>query len=223
MRSIVSLVIAGLLVACGDDPSPTPSATTVEPAPVSPSVPPASAAPGGLESSQSDSRAVGAGGRTTKPKPGTKPVDTIAAEARTPDEPINPRPERDPTSEPPTSASDPASAEASPAQAVDAGDAANAALRARTRESKWNDFRAIVQKQADLMVKAGLARKKARQDPTPENQDAYNRVWGGIAPLAQKVSEYMSQPRFSEEDRAVMAVIIDEIQSKAMAQVEAAP
>ena len=73
------------------------------------------------------------------------------------------------------------------------------------------------------MVKAGLARKKARQDPTPENQDAYNRVWGGIAPLAQKVSEYMSQPRFSEEDRAVMAVIIDEIQSKAMAQVEAAP
>ncbi len=104
-----------------------------------------------------------------------------------------------------------------------AEDAATAALRARTRESKWNDFRSIVQKQADLMVKAGLARKKARQDPTPENRAAYDSIWGGIAPLAQKVTEYMAQSRFSEEDRAVMSMIVDEIQSKAMAQVEAAP
>jgi len=104
-----------------------------------------------------------------------------------------------------------------------AEDAATAALRARTRESKWNDFRSIVQKQADLMVKAGLARKKMRQDPTPENRAAYDSIWGGIAPLAQKVTGYMAQSRFSEEDRAVMSMIVDEIQSKAMAQVEAAP
>jgi len=104
-----------------------------------------------------------------------------------------------------------------------AEDAATAALRARTRESKWNDFRSIAQKQADLMVKVGLARKKMRQDPTPENRAAYDSIWGGIAPLAQKVTEYMAQSRFSEEDRAVMSMIVDEIQSKAMAQVEAAP
>jgi len=221
MRSIACFVVVGCLVACGDDPSPTP--TAVDSAPVSPTVPLASAAPDGAEPSRDGSSASVAGGRASKPKPGTKPGGTAATESRTPDAPRNAEPARAPTSEPPNPAPDPAPAEAASDQAVDAPDAATAALRARTRESKWNDFRSIVQKQADLMVKAGLARKKARQDPTPENQDAYNRTWGGIAPLAQKVSEYMSQPRFSEEDRAVMAMIIDEIQSKAMAQVEAAP
>jgi len=104
-----------------------------------------------------------------------------------------------------------------------AEDAATSALRARAREAKWNEFRSIVQKQADLMVKAGLARKKSRQDPTPENRAAYDSIWGGIAPLAQRVTEYMSQPRFKEDDRVIMSMIVDEIQAKAMAQVEAAP
>jgi hypothetical protein len=126
------------------------------------------------------------------------------------------------SSDAPASGGSAASASGS-ASGSQAEDPATAALRARTRESKWSDFRNLVQKQADLMVKAGLARKKARQDPTPENQDAYNRIWGGIAPLAQKVTEYMAQSRFSDDDRAVMSMIVDEIQSKAMAQVEAAP
>lgn len=160
-----------------------------------------------------------AGGAKMRRDPNAAPSSTVG----------EPEPAPTPSSEGLTLSSD---APASGGGAAGAGggaaggqveDAATAALRARTRESKWSDFRNIVQKQADLMVKAGLARKKARQDPTPENRAAYDSIWGGIAPLAQKVTEYMAQPRFSEEDRAVMSMIVDEIQSKAMAQVEAAP
>jgi hypothetical protein len=173
-------------------------------------------------SAQSDggNRADGAaGGAKLRRDPNAAPASTV----------VEPEPASPPAAEGLTLSSDaPASGGgsdgASDASTSDqAEDPATAALRARTRESKWNDFRSIVQKQADLMVKAGLARKKSRQDPSPENRAAYDAIWGGIAPLAQKVTEYMAQPRFSEEDRAVMSMIVDEIQSKAMAQVEAAP
>ncbi len=97
------------------------------------------------------------------------------------------------------------------------------ALREQARNPKWNEFRSVVQKQADAMVKAGIARRKARLDPTPEHQEAYDKIWPSITPLAQRVTEYQAQSRFGEDDRAVMAFITDEIFGKAMREVESAP
>lgn len=224
-----------LFAACSDDPTPpspapasVPGTNATAPSNGGSSAGTSDIAMGGTstdgESTQakgeSGSRANGAaGGAKMRRDPNAAPASTVG----------EPEPTQAPSSEGLTLSSDaPASGGgAAGASGSAAGgqseDAATAALRARTRESKWSDFRNIVQKQADLMVKAGLARKKARQDPTPENQAAYDSIWGGIAPLAQKVTEYMAQSRFSEEDRVVMSMIVDEIQSKAMAQVEAAP
>ena len=222
-----------LVAACSDDPTPPP------PAPASvPGTNASAPASSGGNASTSDIAMGGTttDGASTKGEAGSG-SNGAAGGAKM---------RRDPNAAPASTVGEPAPAQAPAAEglslssdaptsgggAAGAGgaaaggqveDAATAALRARTRESKWSDFRNIVQKQADLMVKAGLARKKARQDPTPENRAAYDSIWGGIAPLAQKVTEYMAQSRFSEEDRAVMSMIVDEIQSKAMAQVESAP
>ena len=231
------LVLTVLLVAaCSDDPTPPPPAPASVPGtsasnpstPTSGNAGSSDIAMGGSigeatgRSAQGDGgkRADGAaGGAKMRRDPNAAPASTVG----------EPEPASAPAAEGLTLSSDaPASGGGSggasgASTSGQAEDPATAALRARTRESKWNDFRSIVQKQADLMVKAGLARKKSRQDPSPENRAAYDAIWGGIAPLAQKVTEYMAQPRFSEEDRAVMSMIVDEIQSKAMAQVEAAP
>jgi hypothetical protein len=222
-----------LVAACSDDPTPPPPAPASVPG-TSASVPAGDGSSAGTsdiamggtttdgaankgEAGSSSNGA--AGGAKMRRDPNAAPSSTVG----------EPEPAPTPAPEGLTLSSDvPASGGGAAGASGTTGgaqaeDAATAALRARTRESKWNDFRSIVQKQADLMVKAGLARKKARQDPTPENRAAYDSIWGGIAPLAQKVTEYMAQSRFSEEDRAVMSMIVDEIQSKAMAQVEAAP
>jgi hypothetical protein len=211
------------LAACTDAPEP-PQATP-------------SSVPMTTESPQVDSKdapvtptattdiALGGSSDATAPKkPLSKAPKPSAGGAADPAQEVTPSSKAMAADSPKSSSpSEPPTVQDSPAGAQPTEDAATAALRARTRESKWSDFRSIVQRQADLMVKAGLARKKARQEPTPENLAAYDSIWGGIAPLAQKVTEYMAQSRFSEEDRAVMSMIVDEIQTKAMAQVQAAP
>ena len=230
------LVLTVLLVAaCSDDPTPPPPAPAGVPG--TNAAAPASSgskagtsdiAMGGSSTEGTTGAAQGNGGTTSNGAAGGAKMrrDPNAAPRSTvvePDQPQAPAPEGQTlTSDMPAGTAGGGAAAGGGATGA-AEDPATAALRARTREPRWNDFRGIVQKQADLMVKAGIARRKSRQDPSPENRAAYDAIWGGIAPLAQKVTEYMAQPRFSEEDRAVMSMIVDEIQSKAMAQVEAAP
>ena len=222
-----------LLAACSDEPTPpspapagVPGTTSSAPASAAGNAGTSDIAMGGTTTDGTAAKGASgtasngaAGGAKMRRDPNAAPSSTVG----------EPEPAATPSTEGLTLSSDAptsgggAAGTGGASTGAPAEDAATAALRARTRESKWNDFRSIVQKQADLMVKAGLARKKARQDPTPENRAAYDSIWGGIAPLAQKVTEYMAQSRFSEEDRAVMSMIVDEIQSKAMAQVESAP
>ncbi|MBM4052216.1 MAG: hypothetical protein FJ270_05675 [Planctomycetes bacterium] len=220
--ALIVLLVAG----CSDDPTPplptpasvpgtsTPTTTSGrDNAETSDIAMGGTTADGTPTNGESGARTDGAaGGATMRRDPNAAPSSTV----------VEPEPAQTPSNDAPSSDGG-AAGSSGPSAGGQTEDPATAALRARTREARWNDFRAIVQKQADLMVKVGLARKKMRQDPTPENRAAYDRIWGGIAPLAARVTEYMAQTRFSDEDRAVMSMIVDEIQSKAMATVEAAP
>ena len=231
MKRHLALIVL-LVAACSDDPNP--------PSPAPASVPGTNASAPASPSGNASTSDIAMGGTTTDGASTKREAGSGSSGAAG-----GAKMRRDPNAAPASTVGEPAPTQAPAAEGLSlsseappsgggagsasgssggqAEDARTTELRARARESKWNDFRNLVQKQADLMVKAGIARRKSRQDPTPENQDAYNRIWGGIAPLAQKVTEYMAQSRFSEDDRAVMSMIVDEIQAKAMAEVEKAP